>query len=421
MPKAEAGTPKAIGKAIKAKGLQKLKFFCQVCQKQCRDANGFKCHMNSENHQRQMLIVAENPNRFLSEYSNDFLKGFMHLFRTRFGSKRVFANQVYQEYIKDRYHMHMNSTKWLTLGSFVAWLGKNGYAEVDHTERGWYITYIDRDPETLRRQELSKRKNKGEKDYDERMRAVINEQIERGKESSRPQEDEKEEEKLLRREDENDKIVLKLDLNKRPIGEKKEAAGVSSSSSRSTTDEQSTNKRWTDAVLIDKEDPDDKPDAEDVKPDRSEFRQPKISMKSQKELKRSVLDEIIEEEESKKKTKRKENWIEKNLIVKVVTKKVPEKYQKKKGVIERVENRFLAHVRMSESNALIKIDQNDLETVIPKEGSLVKIVNGAYHGEIAKLIKVNQEAINATVRIEKGYHKDRQVDVEFEDICKFVA
>ena len=134
-----------------------------------------------------------------------------------------------------------------------------------------------------------------------------------------------------------------------------------------------------------------------------------------------MLDEIIEEEENKKKTKRKENWIEKNLVVKVVTKKVPEKYQKKKGVIERVEDRFLAHVRMSESNALIKIDQNDLETVIPKEGNLVKIVNGAYHGEIAKLLRVNQEAINATVRIEKGYHKDRQVDVEFEDICKFVS
>lgn len=417
MPKAEAGTPKAIGKAIKAKGLQKLKFFCQVCQKQCRDANGFKCHMNSENHQRQMLIVAENPNRFLSEYSSEFLKGFMHLFRTRFGSKRVFANQVYQEYIKDRYHMHMNSTKWLTLGSFVAWLGKNGYAEVDHTERGWYITYIDRDPETLRRQELSKRRDKGEKDYDERMRAIINEQIERGKESSRPAEEEKEEDKLLRRENENDKIVLKLDLNKKSTSEKKEA---SASTSRDAGEQLS--KSWTSALMDKEEDGRaDRQDVEDEKPNKLEFRQAaKIPSKSQKELKRSVLGEIIEEEESKKKTKRKENWIEKNLIVKVVTKKVPEKYQKKKGVIERVEDRFLAHVRMSESNALIKIDQNDLETVIPKEGNLVKIVNGAYYGEIAKLIKVNQEAINATVRVERGYHKDQQVNVEFEDICKFV-
>ena len=35
-------TPKAIGNRIKAKGLQKLRWYCQMCQKQCRDENGFK-------------------------------------------------------------------------------------------------------------------------------------------------------------------------------------------------------------------------------------------------------------------------------------------------------------------------------------------------------------------------------------------
>lgn len=30
-------TPKAISNRIKAKGLQKLRWYCQVCQKQCRD------------------------------------------------------------------------------------------------------------------------------------------------------------------------------------------------------------------------------------------------------------------------------------------------------------------------------------------------------------------------------------------------
>ena len=47
MPKAERGTPKDIANRMKAKGLQKLKFYCQMCQKQCRDANGFKCHLTS--------------------------------------------------------------------------------------------------------------------------------------------------------------------------------------------------------------------------------------------------------------------------------------------------------------------------------------------------------------------------------------
>ncbi len=54
------------------------------------------------------------------------------------------ALQVYQEYISDRNHLHMNATKWLSLTGFVKWLGKEGKAIVDETEKGWFVTYIDR-------------------------------------------------------------------------------------------------------------------------------------------------------------------------------------------------------------------------------------------------------------------------------------
>lgn len=56
---------------LQAKGLQKLRWYCQVCQKQCRDENGFKCHLTSESHRRQMACVAENPDRFMDEYSTE--------------------------------------------------------------------------------------------------------------------------------------------------------------------------------------------------------------------------------------------------------------------------------------------------------------------------------------------------------------
>ena len=39
-------TPKAIANRIKAKGLQKLRWYCQMCEKQCRDENGFKVHLS---------------------------------------------------------------------------------------------------------------------------------------------------------------------------------------------------------------------------------------------------------------------------------------------------------------------------------------------------------------------------------------
>jgi hypothetical protein len=42
--RAHARVDAKIANRIKAKGLQKLRWYCQLCQKQCRDENGFKCH-----------------------------------------------------------------------------------------------------------------------------------------------------------------------------------------------------------------------------------------------------------------------------------------------------------------------------------------------------------------------------------------
>ena len=48
-----------IANRIKAKGLQKLRWYCQMCGKQCRDENGFKCHLSSDSHQRQMMVFGQ--------------------------------------------------------------------------------------------------------------------------------------------------------------------------------------------------------------------------------------------------------------------------------------------------------------------------------------------------------------------------
>ena len=72
--RAEAGTPKWLANKMKSKGLQKLRWYCQMCQKQCRDQNGFKCHISSESHQRQLLLFAEKPGKFL--YNSEILLTF---------------------------------------------------------------------------------------------------------------------------------------------------------------------------------------------------------------------------------------------------------------------------------------------------------------------------------------------------------
>lgn len=65
-------TPKAIANRIKAKGLQKLRWYCEMCHKQCRDENGFKCHTMSESHMRQMQVFRENPLQIMENFSKDF-------------------------------------------------------------------------------------------------------------------------------------------------------------------------------------------------------------------------------------------------------------------------------------------------------------------------------------------------------------
>ncbi|KAA1474790.1 hypothetical protein DENSPDRAFT_841431 [Dentipellis sp. KUC8613] len=179
MPRAEVGTPKYLANKMKSKGLQRLRWYCQVCQKQCRDENGFKCHAASESHLRQMLVVGEQAGRHIADFSGQFQSEFVTLLSRRFGTKRVRANTVYQEYIQDKEHLHMNATRWVTLTEFVKHLGRTGVAHVDETEKGWFIAWIDSSPKALAKQEASLKKERATMSDEQRERLLIQEQIER--------------------------------------------------------------------------------------------------------------------------------------------------------------------------------------------------------------------------------------------------
>lgn len=46
------------------------------------------------------------------------------------------ANLVYQEYIRDRHHVHLSGTRWKSLAGFVRFLGHKGVAEVKQKRAG---------------------------------------------------------------------------------------------------------------------------------------------------------------------------------------------------------------------------------------------------------------------------------------------
>lgn len=63
---------------------------------------------------------------------------------------RVEAHKVYNEFIQDRHHIHMNSTKWLTLSEYVKYLGKEGICTVEESPKGWFIRLVQREPADVR-------------------------------------------------------------------------------------------------------------------------------------------------------------------------------------------------------------------------------------------------------------------------------
>lgn len=79
----QVGTPKYVANKMKSKGLQRLRWYCQVCEKQCRDENGFKCHAASESHLRQMLVVGEHAGSHIAGFSNQFQSEFVSLLSRR--------------------------------------------------------------------------------------------------------------------------------------------------------------------------------------------------------------------------------------------------------------------------------------------------------------------------------------------------
>ncbi|XP_077565624.1 DNA/RNA-binding protein KIN17 [Stigmatopora nigra] len=388
MGKADFLSPKAISNRIKSKGLQKLRWYCQMCQKQCRDENGFKCHCMSESHQRQLLLASECPRKFMDAFSSEFKSGFLELLRRRFGTKRVHNNIVYNEYISDREHIHMNATRWETLTVFTKWLGREGLCKVDETPKGWYVQYIDRDPETIRRQEELARRKKHELDDEERSAKFIEEQVRRGRGDKEGDEDTLYTE--LKRDNEEEKVTFNLGAASASL------AGPSASSAGLATN-----------AL--------------AKPASAKRKEASSALESRDKKKKSALEQIIEMEERKKAQQqpvRTDHWLQPDIVVKVVTKRLGAKYHKKKAVVTEVREKFTAVVKMMETGDKLKLDQEHVETVIPAPGKAVMIVNGMYRDARAVLEGIDEKKFCAWLTLESGPHKGKRVDVAYEDFSK---
>lgn len=388
---------KAEAKRIKAKGLQKLRWYCQMCEKQCRDENGFKCHCESASHQRKLEEFSQDPSAFIEKFSRAFQKDFLEILRNRFGTKMIKANTVYQEYIKDKQHVHMNATKWLTLGEFVKFLGRESICKVQEKEGVWFLAYLDREVgERYRRareieQQRLAEEERADKMLQERMRAIA------AKENGKDNEiEEEQEEHQISASKAGDTAIAIKAHGKRG---REEQSGEKDFRSIFDTDAPTQ-------VPHDWESPASSMNGANKGPVKKRSRWSKVQASSE------PVKEIIMNDESEG-----DHWLMKELLVKVVNKKVGGGvFYKKKGVVTGVEDIYTALLEMRDSGAVLRIDQDDLETVIPKPGKRIAIVKGKYRAQRGTLERIDVSKYTVSVMLDSG---KRLSDADYESVCRY--
>jgi DNA/RNA-binding protein KIN17 len=382
-----------------------------------------------------MEMFSENSTQFMDEFSREFEEGMMEIIKRKARSQRQNANQLYRDLIADKHHFHMNSTIWETLTDFVMYLGRTGKCEVDETEKGWFVTYIDRDPETLARLEARSKRERSELDSDEKHQRDVQRQVKAARLAVGGAEEVNEASELVR--DEGDGKIALAGLGGTLGGGKAKlvvpregfcafgaasscSAGASSSSgggdgsggggsgggSSSAAGATGSGKKMSAIESLMAE--------EKARKERAEAKGKAAEEKAaEEEAAASEAARLLND-------KRKDYWLAEGAVVKVVNKKLSEgKYYKKKGTIERVRHKYTAHVRVHETDDLLQLDQDDLETVIPAVGGRVVIVNGRGRGEIARLLAIDEERFCVRVEVEGGPRAGTLIDaIEYEDVCK---
>eukprot|EP01025_Chloroclados_australasicus_P026018 TRINITY_DN2584_c0_g2_i1.p1 TRINITY_DN2584_c0_g2~~TRINITY_DN2584_c0_g2_i1.p1 ORF type:complete len:443 (-),score=49.78 TRINITY_DN2584_c0_g2_i1:340-1602(-) len=412
-------TPKAIANRIKAKGLQKLRWYCQLCQKQCRDENGFQCHIKSESHRRQMELFGHNPGRVVHGYSEEFEHDFMTLLKRAHPFSRVRANTVYNEYIKDRDHVHMNSTRWYTLTGFVQYLGKSGKCIVDQDEEGvWWIKLNQEDPfESISK---GKKRSRDEREGEDEIRnqKFLDKQVRRANQQAQQgdQEDENSD-------DDNDKSVFQQDEQSGPI---QIVLG-------SNKNEDETKLKDTKSIRVGNYEIEDDETIGVVQSDvMKQLKQQKKASALDRLMKQ---DKVIQQQRKLKATNQSGSqmedkvdnekevqdlpWLYEDIVVKIRSPALKKQgYYGKKAVVKRIIDGYVGELEMIEGGSKVRVDQAELETVIPGFGGLVMIVLGNMKGKFGQLISIKQEQFKAEVEIQDESRKIRLFD--YEQICKVI-
>lgn len=89
-------------------------------------------------------------------------------------------------------------------------------------------------------------------------------------------------------------------------------------------------------------------------------------------------------------------------------------YYKKKAVIDEVVSQYVAEVTMQDSGDVLRIDQAQLETVLPSPGGTVLVLAGEHAHMRAKMLGVDTSKFKAEIELKDG----KQIWLDYEEVCK---
>eukprot|EP00421_Protoceratium_reticulatum_P021016 CAMPEP_0168392308 /NCGR_PEP_ID=MMETSP0228-20121227/18431_1 /TAXON_ID=133427 /ORGANISM="Protoceratium reticulatum, Strain CCCM 535 (=CCMP 1889)" /LENGTH=148 /DNA_ID=CAMNT_0008405645 /DNA_START=209 /DNA_END=652 /DNA_ORIENTATION=- len=127
------------------KVIPKIRWFCGLCQRQCKSQVGFTKHCKHPEHlQHELQAISriqagQARQHDLDAFSQQFKDAFVGIV-TEKHPLVVYAHDVYKQMVpRDRAMKRMQETCWETLGSFCAHLRGEGRLRAWKTDRGWRL------------------------------------------------------------------------------------------------------------------------------------------------------------------------------------------------------------------------------------------------------------------------------------------
>jgi len=125
---------------------------------------------------------------------------------------------------------------------------------------------------------------------------------------------------------------------------------------------------------------------------------------------------------SKTQSSSKQSWLFPQIVVRIISKSFSNgKYYLKKGVIDDVISPSKCAVQLLDTKQLVDVEQKMLETVIPKPGEKVMIVEGDGRGKVGKLISKDKNESGDPIAIVQLSHdlSVRSFDLDF--VCHYIG